>query len=40
VTKEEHLKDPSIDERIIVKWIFDKWNGGMCWIDLAQDRES
>jgi hypothetical protein len=27
--------------RIILKWIFDKWNGGggMDWNDLAQDRD-
>jgi hypothetical protein len=23
----------------ILKWIFKKWNGGMIWIHLAQDRE-
>jgi len=26
-----------VDGRIILKWIFMKWNGGMDWIDLAQD---
>jgi hypothetical protein len=25
--------------RIIFKWIFKKWNGGMDWIELAQDRD-
>jgi hypothetical protein len=24
---------------IILKWIFSKWDGGMGWIVLAQDRE-
>jgi hypothetical protein len=23
---------------IILKWIFKKWDGGMDWIDMAQDR--
>jgi hypothetical protein len=32
------LKDLSIDGRIILKWIFKKWDGGMEWIDLAQKR--
>jgi hypothetical protein len=32
------LGDPGIDGRIILKWLFRKWDGGgMYWIDLAQD---
>jgi hypothetical protein len=32
------LKDPGIDGRIILKWIFQRLNGGaLGWIDLAQD---
>jgi hypothetical protein len=27
-----------VDGRIILKWIFKKWDGGMDWIELAQDR--
>ena len=27
-----------LDGRIILRWIFRKWDGGMDWIDLAQDR--
>jgi hypothetical protein len=27
------LKDPSIDGKIILKWIFEKWVGSMDWID-------
>jgi hypothetical protein len=33
------LGDPGIVRRIILKWIFKKWNGGMDWIELAQDRD-
>jgi hypothetical protein len=32
------LKDPGIDGRIILKWIFERLDGGMDWINLAQDR--
>jgi hypothetical protein len=32
------LEDVSVDGRIILKWIFKKWDGGMDWIDMAQDR--
>jgi hypothetical protein len=35
----EHLEDPGVDGRIILKWIFKKWDGGMDWIDMAQDRK-
>jgi hypothetical protein len=31
------LKDRGVDGRIILKWIFEKWDGGTDWIDLAQD---
>jgi hypothetical protein len=34
------LKDPGVDGRIILKWIFENWNGGMNWIGLAQDKDS
>jgi hypothetical protein len=32
---------PGIDGRIILKWIFKKWDGGggMDWIEMAQDRD-
>jgi hypothetical protein len=36
----DQLEDPSIDGRIILKCIFEKWYGaGMDWIDLAWDRD-
>jgi hypothetical protein len=35
----DHLEDPGVDGRIILRWIFRKWDGGMEWIDLAQDRK-
>jgi hypothetical protein len=28
-----HLEDPVLDGRIILKWIFRKWVGGIDWID-------
>jgi hypothetical protein len=33
------LEDPGIDGRIILRRIFIKWDGGMDWIDLAQNRD-
>jgi len=34
------LGDLGIDGRIILRWIFRKWNvGGMDWIDLTEDRD-
>jgi len=35
----DHLKDPGVDGRIILRWNFRKWDGNMDWIDLAQDRD-
>jgi hypothetical protein len=34
------LKDPDIDERIILKWIFERLDGEHRLDDLAQDRDS
>jgi len=38
VRERNYLEDLSIDERIILKWIFKELDGGMDWIDVAQDR--
>jgi hypothetical protein len=36
----DHWGDPGIDGRIILRWIFRKWDvGGMDWIELAHDRD-
>ena len=35
----DYLEDSGVDGRIILKWTLEKWNGGMNWIDLAQDRD-
>jgi hypothetical protein len=35
----DHLGDPGVDGRIILKWVFKTWDGGVDWIELAQDRD-
>jgi len=35
-----YLGGPVVDGRIILRWIFRKWDvGGMDWIELAEDRD-
>ena len=36
----DNLENLGLDVRIILKWIFKNWDGGMDWIDLAKDRDS
>jgi hypothetical protein len=37
--RRNHLGDQGVDGRIILKWTFMKWDGGMDWTELAQDRD-
>jgi hypothetical protein len=34
----DHWQGPGLDGKIILKWIFRRWDGGMDWLDLAQNR--
>jgi len=36
----DHLEDTGVDGGIILRHIFRKWDGGMEWVDLAQDRDN
>jgi len=33
------LGDPGVDGRIILRWIFRKWDVGTDWMKLAHDRD-
>ena len=35
----DHLEDPGIDGRIILKWIFKKWDQSKDWSDVIRDRD-
>ena len=35
----DHLEDTSLDGKIILKWIFERLDGDIDWIDLAQERD-
>jgi hypothetical protein len=39
VRERYHWGDTGVDGRIILKWIFRKWDGGTDWIELTQDRD-
>jgi hypothetical protein len=38
-TKQNQLEYSGVDGRIILRWIYRKWDGGRDWIDLAQNRD-
>jgi hypothetical protein len=33
------LGNPGVDGRLILKWNFSKWGGGLDWIELALDTD-
>jgi hypothetical protein len=35
----DHFGDTGVDGMIILKWLFKTWDGGMYWIELAQDSD-
>jgi hypothetical protein len=35
----DYLEDLGMDERKIINWIFKKWDGGVDWIGLAENRD-
>ena len=39
VRKRDHLEDPGLDGRIILKWNLRKLDGGIDWLDLGQDTD-
>jgi hypothetical protein len=39
LSEEDHFEEPGLDGRIILKCISEKWDRGLDWIDLAQDRD-
>ena len=38
-SERKHMEDLGVDGRIMLKRIFKKSAGGMCWIDLAQNKD-
>jgi hypothetical protein len=35
----DHWEDEDVSVWTILKWILERWNGGMDWIDLSQDKD-
>jgi hypothetical protein len=35
----DNLGYPGVNGRLRLNWVFKKWDGGMDWIELAQDRD-
>jgi hypothetical protein len=33
------LENPGVDGRVTLKWVLERWGGGMDWIVLAHDRD-
>ena len=33
------MEDPGVDGMIILKWILEKLDGGIDWMDFAEDRD-
>ena len=34
-----HLESLGVDGRIILNWIFEKWDGDKVWLNLTQDQD-
>jgi hypothetical protein len=37
--RRDHLEEPDVDGRKMLRWVFRKWNGDIDWINLAQNRD-
>jgi hypothetical protein len=35
----DHLEDTGVDGRVILRWLFREWDGGIDCIDLVHDRD-
>lgn len=39
IRERDQVEDLDVDERVILKWIYKIWIGGMDWIDLTKNRD-